>query len=238
MKVAKGYRHELKYLLTPAQSKILSNRLKAIIPYDPYAKDGRYRVTSLYLDDAYHSAYNDKIAGIGYRRKYRIRAYNLDPNFIRLEVKNKESDVGWKESVRLTLEQYHQILQGDFSFCNAPELEGTAAAQMYVSNTLMKLRPAVVVDYRREAFIYPPGNVRICFDSALSVLWNTADMFRKDAIFMSVPMDMVILEIKYDAFLPTIIQTLMSDVSILQESVSKFVICTDFLSGGIKKCTF
>ena len=56
---------------------------------DAHASGGRYRITSLYFDDIYGTGYNDKLNGVLNRKKYRIRTYNFDKNFIRLEEKRR-----------------------------------------------------------------------------------------------------------------------------------------------------
>lgn len=66
------------------------SRLRPIMQADPFARpDGTYHVRSLYLDTPEDSALRDKLAGTPMREKFRIRLYNLDPGFIRLEKKLK-----------------------------------------------------------------------------------------------------------------------------------------------------
>ena len=90
----KRFRHEYKYIINSGFYHILRQRLKAAMKPDGNGKDGVYRITSLYFDDVYRSAYNDKALGLDVRKKYRVRYYDLSPDFIRLEVKEKNGELG------------------------------------------------------------------------------------------------------------------------------------------------
>ena len=87
----KGYRHEMKYLISAASAEILRNRLPHIMKRDPHAgENGRYTIRSLYFDDFCGSAYHEKVSGLSQRLKYRIRCYNGDTSRCRLERKDGE----------------------------------------------------------------------------------------------------------------------------------------------------
>ena len=109
-------RHELKYLIDEGTYIALRNRLLPLMIPDGNGENGEYRVTSLYFDDIYNSAYWQKVNGIETRRKFRIRAYGLDPSFISLESKHKDESYVSKLSRRLTEEQYRELLSGGGSF--------------------------------------------------------------------------------------------------------------------------
>ena len=69
------YRHELKYLINEIEAIELSNVLKYIMKPDEHADNGVYNIRSLYFDDIYQSAYNEKLDGVEERKKYRIHRY-------------------------------------------------------------------------------------------------------------------------------------------------------------------
>ena len=85
------FRHELKYLLNPADAELIRERLSVVLHPDPHAENGEYHIRSLYFDDYWDTAYEEKISGVSRRRKYRIRAYNLRDDVIRLECKEKRA---------------------------------------------------------------------------------------------------------------------------------------------------
>lgn len=222
------YRHELKYNINSGVYEILKGRLSAVMPKDKNAPNGIYRVTSLYFDNIYRTAYRDKVSGALNRKKFRIRTYNLDKSKIRLEEKIKDDNVGYKKSAWLTYDEYLSVIGGNSGFLSEERFSETAGSDFFTSVCASGLKPSVIVDYMREPFICSAGNVRITLDSRLSVCYNTFDMFSQDALYNSVfGKGQAVLEVKYDGFLPLYINELLSGLPLMQESVSKFVLCTD-----------
>ena len=101
----KPYRHELKYVITEGEHRIMSTRLKAALQQDYYAKQngGEYFIRSLYFDDPFDSAISEKAEGVQSRDKYRIRIYNLTDDVIKLERKHKEGQYIKKDNVSLPI---------------------------------------------------------------------------------------------------------------------------------------
>ena len=223
-------RHELKFPATAAQCEILRQRFSAVMKHDANAgEDGIYRITSLYLDDAYNSGYNDKLLGADTRKKYRIRTYNLSPDKIHLECKYKDTDMVSKRGAWITREQYEAILKGDFTFTWDNQYSGTVIEDFGISNSLAHLSPSVIVDYNREAFVVPEGNVRFTIDSGFKVGTFSSDMFAPEAVYVPVTDIAAVIELKYDDYLPSYLFDLVQGVNLTQQSVSKFVMCKDKL---------
>ncbi len=222
-------RHELKYMIDEGTYRALRGRLLPLMHHDEHGNNGEYRVTSLYFDDIYNSAYFDKTNGILTRRKFRVRSYDLDSSLITLEAKHKDGEFVSKLSQRLTMEQYKVLLSGDCGFMKDCEDEENAFGEYYRSDRLVALKPRVIVDYHREALIYPFGNVRITFDKKLSTCYNGIDMFEKGAFFSPVYPREIILEVKFDEYIPNSIQSVLHGTA-SQQSVSKYIICCDKLT--------
>lgn len=220
-------RHELKFIIDEGTRRVLLSRLAPLTYPDPHGADGGYRVTSLYFDDIYGSGYFDKINGLETRRKFRVRAYGLDPSRITLEAKHKDGEYVSKISDLLTRERYEMLLRGDCSFMSSHEDAEDAFGEFYRSDRLTSLRPRVIVDYRREALIYPFGNVRITFDKTLSTCYNTLDMFDENAFYSPIYQKEIILEVKFDNYLPDSIQAALQGLNAPRMSVSKYIICCD-----------
>ncbi len=223
-------RHEFKYMIDEGTYRILLAKLKPLMIPDRNGNDGEYRVTSLYFDDVYGSGYNDKINGMATRKKFRIRSYNLNPSRIMLEAKHKDENYVSKLSKQLTDEQYSAMLCGDCGFMKAQDYEENIFGEYYRSNLVSMLKPRIIVDYVRQAYIYPCGNVRITFDKKLSACYNTVDMFAENAMFSPIYDREIILEIKYDNYLPASIQAVIQGINSPKQSVSKYIICCDSLS--------
>ena len=220
-------RHELKFIIDEGTYRILRARLLPLTSPDPNGINGEYRVTSLYFEDIYGSGYLDKINGVEQRKKFRIRTYDLRPAAASLEVKHKDGDYVSKITKPLTSEQYSLLLSGDSSFMRDSEGDEDAFGEYYRSDIISKLKPRVIVDYRREALVYPFGNVRITFDKKLSTCYNTLDMFDENAFFSPIYPNEIILEVKFDSYIPESIQAALHGLNAPRQSVSKYIICCD-----------
>src|SRR5512145_1973519 len=72
-------RFELKYLLTLKQAELFKKALLAyLLPDEHGNRNGRYGLTSLYYDSPDFRCYWEKVDGIKFRRKLRIRRYETD----------------------------------------------------------------------------------------------------------------------------------------------------------------
>ena len=88
-KSREAFRNEWKYLISTSEKEMLMLRLKPFLQPDPHAGEGGYYIRSLYFEDYWNSAYAEKEAGVLMRKKYRIRIYNNNDKFIKLERKKK-----------------------------------------------------------------------------------------------------------------------------------------------------
>lgn len=83
------FRNEWKYLISTSEKEVLNLRMKPLMKLDPHAENGGYLIRSLYFDDYWNSAYEEKESGVLMRKKYRIRIYNYSAESIKLERKKK-----------------------------------------------------------------------------------------------------------------------------------------------------
>ena len=221
-------RHELKYLIHPAELEALRARLRPVLRMDSHCVDGKpYTIRSLYLDDVFNSAYNDKVAGVMARDKYRIRIYRHSDREIFLERKRKIGDLIQKSSVQITRRLCEQIISGD---PRGLQTSSNALLQdVYVQMRTRLLRPVVIVDYEREAYLHPAENVRITFDLHLRSGLHSTELFRPEIATAS-PHDgrVEILEVKFDTYLPDYIRGLMDGIRADRSAVSKYVMCRRF----------
>ena len=223
-------RQEYKFPATTAQCEVLRERFSAVMTPDTHGDNGCYRVTSVYLDDVYRSAYNDKLIGADTRKKYRIRTYDLSEKLLHFECKYKDRDMTSKRGIWISPGQYHSILKGDYSFVWSGEYEGTILEDASYSNALALLRPSVIVDYNRQAFINPEGNVRFTIDSGFKAGAFSDDMLSENIGYLPVENFTAVIEIKYDDYLPSYLEELLGGIELKQESVSKFLLCHDKLT--------
>lgn len=220
-------RHELKYYINCSVYHELRSRLKYILKPDPnMVKEEGYLISSLYFDDMYQSAFSEKIAGTRFRKKFRIRSYELSDKVIRLECKSKYNEYISKTGALLTREEYNKILNGNFNDLLFRKEAVCKELSCYSKTKL--LRPVVVVEYLREAYIHPLGNIRITFDKNISSSVGNLDMFSKEyRTSMNLPEDIMVLEVKYDDYIPKFILETIQVGMADRCAISKYVMCMD-----------
>ena len=218
-------RHELKYFITPAEMNVLRGVLTPVMQLDPNGNENNeYHIRSLYFDTINDDALEEKIAGVGNRKKYRIRIYNFSDKVIKLECKSKYGDLISKQSVTIPRELADQLIAGDPE--GLQRMRHPLLHDMFREMRTRLLRPAVLVDYVREAYIHPAEEVRITFDKTLRTGLFSHDMFNKDIPTYPVFGDPVeILEVKYDEFLPSYLQSILSGVTAQRSAISKYTHC-------------
>lgn len=97
------WRQELKYILTKGESILTAKRLASFMQRDRHTEGGKeYLIRSLYFDNLYDKVLKEKLSGVAVRDKFRIRYYDFDVDFIRLEKKTKRNSVGHKYQCRFS----------------------------------------------------------------------------------------------------------------------------------------
>ena len=218
-------RHELKYHITPAELGVLRGVLRPLMQLDPNGNENNeYHIRSLYFDTINDDALEEKIAGVGNRKKYRIRIYNFSDRVIKLECKSKYGDLISKQSVSIPRELAEQLIAGDPE--GLQRMRHPLFHDVFREMRTRLLRPAVIVDYVREAYIHPAEEVRITFDKQLRTGLYARDMFNPALPTYPVFDDPVeILEVKFDEFLPSYLQSVLSGVTAQRSAVSKYTWC-------------
>lgn len=218
-------RNELKFYFPTDYSTLLLSRLSATMQMDTHTqKSGKYRIRSLYFDDPSFSAYHDKLNGLENRAKYRLRFYNSDLSYIRLEKKEKKG--------KLCFKHVEPILHADAERLLLPNPGNTESLlfnELSHKVHFSRFRPLLFVDYDRSAFLHPVGNVRITVDR--NVAASRFDVHLSDDLLPIPVLDagMSVLEIKYDSVFPPYLSSLLEDIPKLSASVSKFCLCAQAL---------
>lgn len=218
-----NYRHEVKHELNQGDLLILRQRLRAVMKPDPHAADGKYTVRSLYFDNIRDKALMEKINGVNDREKFRIRSYNGDMSFIQLEKKSKRNGLGTKFFAPLTAEQTEAILKGDLGWMKYSEYP--LVQELYVKMTYQGLRPKTIVEYIREPFVFRPGNVRVALDHDIRKGLSVMDFLKPDCPTIPAGDRAVILEVKWDEYLPDIIRDAVSLQGRRSAAFSKYERC-------------
>ena len=222
--MASLYRHEWKHELNWSDVITIRRRLQAVTEPDPHATDGKYEIRSLYFDNPKDKALREKLDGLNMREKFRIRYYNGDTSFIRLEKKCKRNGLGSKFDAPLSAAEAQAVAGGDIEWMR--DAAGRPLLQeLYCKMRYQGLAPKVIVDYTREPFIYRPGNVRVTFDYNIRTGLSCTDFLNPDCPTIPAGDAPILLEVKWDEYLPDIIKDCVRVPGRRVTSFSKYVQC-------------
>lgn len=218
------YRHELKYIISSNSAEMLKIYLSKIMCTDSnsFNEDFTYKIRSLYFDNDSSEAYYEKLNGVLYRSKYRIRYYNNDDSFIRLECKMKHNNLTSKKQVTITREICDKIMNNEID-----NIESDGLLKEFLDDIKRKhLKPSIIVDYERLAYTYPISDVRITFDSKIKSGRYEYELFDYDFPTYNVIKDNeVVLEVKFNEVLPESIAIILSMIPTCRQAISKFALC-------------
>lgn len=218
-------RHELKHHINYLDYVAIRNRLQVVAKQDAnVGEEGTYQIRSLYFDNYQDKALREKIDGVNNREKFRIRYYNDDFSYIKLEKKSKIYGLCNKLSAAVTKEECERIIQGDIEWMR--ESKRGLLLELYTKMKYQQLRPKTIVEYTRVPFVYQTGNVRITFDSKVRTGISSKDFFDLEAPTVAANEENItILEVKYDHFLPEIIENCIQMRDRRTSAFSKYVAC-------------
>ena len=215
-------RHEIKHEINYSDLITIRQRLSAVAYPDPHTIDGKYFIRSLYFDNIADKALMEKINGLSRREKFRIRYYNGDTSVIHLEKKSKIDHLGKKQSAPLTAQQAKSIVDGDTEWMLSSEYP--LVRELYSKMQTEGIAPKTIVDYTREPFIYPAGNVRVTLDYNIRSGMRCTDFLDPHCVTVPVS-DSIILEVKWDGFLPDIIRDAAALADRREGAFSKYAAC-------------
>lgn len=202
------FRHEHKHYINYMDYLVIRSKLKAIMTPDTYTnQDGNYQIRSLYFDNYQDTALQEKINGINHREKFRIRCYNNNFSFINLEKKSKVNGLCSKIKAPISKAETEAILSCQTEWMATSDKP--LFVELYSKMKSGQLRPKTIVDYNREAYIYGPGNVRVTIDKNIRTGLFSTDMFNAELPTIAAGDTPILLEIKYDAFLPEVISNII-----------------------------
>ena len=218
------YRNELKHLITAGDRAAICAAMKTVAQIDPYEQpQGYYLIRSLYFDNIADKALREKMDGVNEREKFRIRYYNGDTSFIKLEKKVKRNSLGYKVSCSITAQEAQRMVDGDTSWM-ATDRRGLVV-ELYAKMKSQGLKPKTIVDYERIPFVYAPGNVRVTVDYNIRTGLRCTDFLNPDCVTVPAAGNSIVLEVKWDDYLPTVIRHAVQLKGRSQTAFSKYGIC-------------
>ena len=213
-------RREEKYLIDYSEYSVISSRIKALLQPDKNGDNGKYSICSMYFDDAFDSALAEKEDGNAVHIKFRIRTYDGNGEFIRLERKTKRGIVTEKHSAIITKEELDKIISGE------PISEESKCFALVSEMRSKAFKPAVSVRYDREAYCMPSLGIRVTFDLNVDSLPPDTDTLfgNTKRALPAINRGQIIMEIKYSERCPAFIRKACATNG-AQLSVSKYALC-------------
>lgn len=215
------YRHEWKHEISHGDVPVLRSRLRAVASPDGHGENGTYHIRSLYFDTPTDRVLREKIDGVSRREKFRLRRYG-GGGLIRLEKKSKLGGLCAKEQAPVTEEEVRALLAGDTDWMRSAGRE--LVWELYQKMRTQLLRPRVIVEYAREAYVYAPGNVRVTLDANIRTGLGGTGFLDPDCVTVPAS-EAVVLEVKWDAFLPDCIRSAVQLEGRRTAAFSKYAVC-------------
>ncbi|MFN4151546.1 MAG: VTC domain-containing protein [Candidatus Sericytochromatia bacterium] len=221
-------RFELKYIISVEKAeRIIHDVLEKALP-DPHGGVDGYLISSLYYDNDDLDFFWDKIEGIKYRRKIRIRVYPED-NFENIksgivEIKQRINRTVQKRRLKLDLKDAYKLCSSDFDYSKLDKLDKEVASEIDYLVKVKDLQPSCIIKYHRKAFmgdIYNPG-LRITFDTDLRYRINNFKLDRNDEGYLFLPENYCIMEVKVNDVIPDWVTSIVSKHNCQIQRISKY----------------
>lgn len=222
-----NFRKELKYNINNYEFSLINETLKKLLKKDKYCLGDYYTITSIYFDNYKGQAYNQVKCGLSERWKYRIRFYNYDEGFIKLEKKYKVNNLTNKQDTVINKEMFDNILSGNV---RVSKYNNKLLNEFIIAMKTQLLKPVICIEYNRIPYIYRVDNVRITLDYNIRYTNKMNDLFNKNKRMYHLK-DKV-LEIKYNELIPDFIFKKLNINYLNNTSFSKFLNSIELNRGG------
>lgn len=227
--IRKFNRFELKYILSLEEAERLKKDLKYYIVPDKYGNAGAYTLSSLYYDSPDYKFYWEKIEGIKFRRKVRIRRYVTGEAFdenskVYVEIKQRIDRVTQKRRVPMSYKEATNLIENYEYPKNFDEKDKVVLDEIIEMSKVNNLRPSAITTYDRQAFFWTDNDawLRVTFDTFVSYKKNDLDLTHSQAEWFMLPPKFCILEVKANERIPLWITELVSSHNIKLIRVSKY----------------
>jgi SPX domain protein involved in polyphosphate accumulation len=221
-------RYEIKYLLDEFRVPELREALTARMDSDSFSPQGGYPVTSLYYDTADLRFYWEKIEGLRFRRKLRMRLYGhpaecTDETPVQVEIKQRVNRVTQKRRIELPYGSAKRWLDARETLpCDRSQKGFVDEVTTLIGN--LDLRPIVTTGYLREAFVGRDADLGLRVTIDHEVHGRDRDLhFASDATNrFIIPPKLAVVEIKANERVPYWVTDLAARIDMSVIRVSKY----------------
>jgi hypothetical protein len=221
-------RYELKYLVDQRVLTNLRPELTARLDPDTHGLLGSYPVWSRYYDTYDLRCYWEKIDGIRFRRKLRIRHYGAPhelspetPTWV--EIKQRLNRVTQKRRARLPYHQAVALCAGrDIDGCDERDESLVEEVQRLVGD--FDLHPSTAIGYTRRAFVgrEEEAGLRVTFDVRVRARDRDLDLSVDGENRFIVHPDLAVLEVKVNERVPYWLTELIARNNLQLVRMSKY----------------
>lgn len=215
------YRNENKYFIDQINTLQLIKKMDLILKRDNFSLHNAYKIRSLYFDSINNKDFSTKLAGTEIRTKIRIRTYDIDNNYCKLELKKKSGNYQHKISLWIEKNDAIELSKMNYSVLTK-YFDDDVAIDIYKEMQLGCYRPVVMIEYDRIAFIHELYNTRLTFDMNIKSSETCFDLFEKNVNYDVILNDFNILEVKYDEILLEYISKILKQYNLNKISISKY----------------
>ena len=232
-------RFEYKFVVPQGELQALRAGLAPFVAPDHFADvraQKEYTVRSIYFDTARFDFYHEKLEGLQFRKKIRVRGYNEpeERSLVYLEVKKKITDHCLKHRAPFLLAELSELFRtGDVDRHVLPGRNSARAlddaVRFFYHLRRQALRSTVLVTYEREAFhgILDP-TLRITFDKHLRCrLYPRLEDLYEERYLEPVLFKSFILEIKFNRGFSSWLQSLLQHHHLQRSGFSKYASCLE-----------
>jgi hypothetical protein len=221
-------RYELKYRIRETKARAMARYIQSYIALDQYARkhpSQQYPISSLYFDSDHLQLYRETIEGKKSRFKLRVRCYDDDLDSVCFfEIKRRIDDVILKDRARIPKVHLLDAIRGNALPVSLYKKDQKILDQFNFYLQTLRARPMVMVRYKRQAFEGDSSNrVRITFDRQLAFRTVHEPVLSVNGPdWHVVPMDFVILEIKFTDRYPFWLTDLVKVFDLKRTAMSKY----------------
>ncbi|UED87474.1 polyphosphate polymerase domain-containing protein [Streptomyces profundus] len=221
-------RYELKYLVPASQVDEIRQEIAARMRPDGHAGAHGYGVWSVYYDTRGLRFYWEKIEGLRFRRKLRIRRYGPlgpapDDAPVSVEIKQRVNRVTQKRRVLLPYDLARELCDG------RRHIRHPDADQGFVDEVLelvqrLDLRPTAMTGYRREPYMGIDADLglRITFDHRIRGRDRDFDLRAESESRYIVNPHLVVMEVKANERVPYWTTDLAARFGLQVQRISKY----------------
>ena len=221
-------RYEIKYLMPESALPELRDRLSSRMSVDSNTGGKPERISSVYYDTRDLRFYWEKIEGIRFRRKVRIRIYGEpasidDDTESFVEIKQRTNRVTQKRRVPLPY-RYARMLCAGQPVPAGVDVRPAFANEVLTMVASLDLRATAVTTYLREPYIGVDADIgmRITLDHRVCGRIRDFDLALAAENRFLIPQHLAIVEIKANERVPTWFTDLAAELELTTVRISKY----------------